>query len=100
MKYKLIDVRTEVEENVEFGTCELCMSVGTLHREIIVLEDEYGKIHEVETGEWDWGDYMTLIEIENVVDFAAWLSKQDIIVPYMNTRVLWNLVDDYKEEIL
>ena len=29
MKIKLVDVQTEVEEDVEFGTCELCMWTGS-----------------------------------------------------------------------
>lgn len=28
MKYKLIDIYSNTEEDVEFGTCELCMYIG------------------------------------------------------------------------
>ena len=96
MKYKVIDVKSEVEENVQFGTCDLCMSVGTLEKEFIVLEDEKGRIYEIETGEWDWGDYMTMIYIDNIADFSGWLSKRDI-TREMDTYQLYELVSDYNE---
>lgn len=75
---KLIDVREEVEKDVEFGTCELCFSVGDLEKTVYILQDDEGNIHEVEGGEWSWGDYYNNIDtIENLIDFAGFVSQQE-----------------------
>ena len=78
MKYKLIDIKQKTE-NVEFGTCELCMYIGDLTTEHYVFEDETGKIITIEGGCWDWGNYYhyTYSDI-NIVDFAAYISTLDI----------------------
>ena len=78
MKYKLIDIETETEE-VTFGTCELCMSIGDLTTDHYVFEDENGVRITVEGGEWDWGNYYhyTYSDI-NIIDFAAYISTLDI----------------------
>ena len=96
MKYKIIDVEKYTEENVQFGTCDLCMSVGDLEHETIVLSDENGTIWNIETGVWDWGDYMTMIYLENVVDFGAWLSTKEI-AGEIDVYKLRDLVDEYEE---
>lgn len=95
MKYKLIDVKNEIE-NVTFGTCELCMSVGTNYYDVLIFEDENGDQHEVEAGMWNWGDYFH-IYIENAIEFADWVKDQEIdeeLTPY----VLQRLVNEYDEE--
>lgn len=78
MKYKLIDIKQKTEE-VEFGTCELCMYIGDLTTEHYVFEDETGKIITIEGGCWDWGSYdsYTYADI-NVIEFAAYISTLDI----------------------
>ena len=43
MKYKLIDIYSNTEEDVEFGTCELFMYIGDLTTEHYVFQDESGK---------------------------------------------------------
>ena len=98
MKYKLIDVKSEIEENVEFGTCELCYFTGDLSKEIFVVEDEKGTKIELENGEWDWGSYCTILYIENVIDFADWLSKQDVKLE-MNMETFVSLVWSYENEL-
>ena len=55
MRYKLVDVRGEVEENVEFGTCELCFFVGSLGYDVWVVEDASGKVYEFQNGSWSGG---------------------------------------------
>ena len=99
MRYKLIDVKREIEEGAEFGTCELCMSVGTLEYAVAVVEDEEGNVQEFENGYWSWGDWYEYCyeEIENVIDFAHWFSKQDLSSE-LDARGFWNLVDRYNEE--
>lgn len=47
MKIKLIDVQTEVEEDVEFGTCELCMQTGSAEFPTFIFEKEDGSQFEV-----------------------------------------------------
>ena len=78
MKYKLIDIKQKTEE-VEFGTCELCMYIGDLTTEHYVFEDENGKIVTIEGGCWNWGDYITYTYADiNILDFAAYISTLDI----------------------
>lgn len=78
MKYKLIDIQQKTEE-VEFGTCELCMWIGDLTTEHYVFEDENGKIITIEGGCWDWGDYINYTYADiNILDFAAYISTLDI----------------------
>lgn len=81
MKYKLINYTTNEKEDVTFGTCEMCMSTGSMTEQIFHIQDEYGRVHEVEGHEWDWGD-LSEIYIDNIPKFAAWLEKQDIEPPY------------------
>lgn len=79
MKYKLIDVRSETEKNVRFGTCEMCFRVQDVLKEIFVFEDENGKRVEVEGGELDIDTYRRYTYmIENVIDFADFVRSIDI----------------------
>ena len=55
MKYKLIDIYSNTEEDVEFGTCELCMYIGDLTTEHYVFQDESGKTITLEGVIWDLG---------------------------------------------
>lgn len=98
MRYKLIDARTEHKNGVQFGTCELCMSVGVLDYEVYELEDENGKKYEFESGYWSWGDWMTYSweEITNVIDFASWINNQELRED-MTEETFWDLYRDYTE---
>ena len=99
MKYKLVDVRREIEEDVEFGTCDYCMSVGTLEYAVAIVEDEEGNTHEFENGYWSWGEWyeFSYKEIENVIDFAFWLNQQELDSG-LNASDFWGLVDKYNDE--
>ena len=78
MKYKLIDIKQKTEE-VEFGTCDLCMYICDLTTEHYVFEDENGKIITIEGGCWNWGDYINYAYADiNILDFAAYISTLDI----------------------
>ena len=79
MKYKLIDIYLRTEEDVEFGTCELCMYVGDLTTQNFVFQDEKGKTITLEGGEWDWGSYyyFTYVDV-NVIEFAEYISQLEI----------------------
>lgn len=95
MKYKLIDVKNEIENGVTFGTCELCMSVGTHYYDVLIFEDENGDQHEVEAGMWSWGDYFH-IYIENAIEFADWVRNQEI-EEELTSSVLQSLVYDFED---
>lgn len=73
---KLIDFKTKSYETT-FGTCDLCMSTGMHTTEHFIFETSEDKVIYMENGFWDWGDYFTLIEVENSADFAHWLSQQE-----------------------
>lgn len=98
MKYELIDVKRHVEEDVEFGTCELCMSIGTLEYAVAVVKDNEGNVYEFENGSWSWGAWYpySYEEISNIVDFAAWLREKEFDKE-LSDVAFWNLVDDYNE---
>lgn len=73
---KVIDVGSNPEE-VEFGTCELCFSHGIADNPYMVLEFPDGTQVTYDTYLWDWGDYFDYT-VDNVVDFSAWLSEEDL----------------------
>ena len=75
-KLKLIDFKTKTSM-ATFGTCELCMGTSELVEGVFVFETSRGKVIEVTNGRWDWGDYDTIVNIENTADFAHWLSQQE-----------------------
>ena len=79
MKYKLIDIYSNTEEDVEFGTCELCMSMGDLTTNHYVFQDEKGKTITLEGGYWDWGSYYDFTYVDvNVIEFAEYISQLEI----------------------
>ena len=47
MAVKLVDYKYEVEHDVEFGTCELCMGTVDLRYGVFVFEDESGEHLEI-----------------------------------------------------
>lgn len=75
-KIKFIDLETK-EEEVEFGTCEMCFSTGTVDNPVlnfkVVKEDGSEENLSIDGYDWDWGDYDE-IGIGNLVDFAAFLA--------------------------
>lgn len=105
MKYKLIDVIREAEEDVEFGTCELCKIIATHHFDILVFEDEEGYLYEVENGFWSWGDYIISWDIDNYVEFADFISDKDYpkveLNQYGNSNIeeiVGLMYNDFEEE--
>lgn len=78
IKLKLIDVRLDIDTDVTFGTCELCMSYGhTIEQPTYYFEDvATGDIHIIDGYWWSWGDYDD-ITVDNVIAFAEWISQQD-----------------------
>ncbi|HEM2792120.1 TPA: hypothetical protein U0603_000195 [Streptococcus suis] len=96
---KVIDVGSNPEET-QFGTCELCFSYGVASNPYMVLEFPDGTQVTHDTYYWDWGDYWEYY-VDNVVDFSAWLSEQDLTdeeVEYLKgdgTHVLLELINEY-----
>lgn len=78
---KLVDVES-VEEEVTFGTCELCFSVMDYTFEYFIFEDsKTGERHSILNGEWDWGDFYEDIWLGidgNICDIADFLIKKNI----------------------
>jgi hypothetical protein len=103
---KVIDVGTNPEYDVEFGTCEVCLSYGNeVDNPYIVLEFPDGTQATVDTYYWTAGDYWKS-KINNVVDFSAWLSEQDLSdevvkalkgVGYIGNFALIKLIDEYNK---
>ena len=99
MKYKLIDIYSNTEEDVEFGTCELCMYIGDLTTEHYVFEDEDGKRTTLEGGEWDWGSYSNYAYRNvNVIDFAEYIRTLDIENLELEFPSILSNYDYYKKE--
>ena len=99
MKYKLIDIYSNTEEDVEFGTCELCMYIGDLTTEHYVFQDESGKRTTLEGGEWDWGSYSNYAYRNvNVIDFAEYISTLDIENLELEFPSILSNYDYYKKE--
>lgn len=85
MKIKFIGLDYHHEDNVDFGTCELCMFTSDYDFPIMIFQviKAGGQEEEVrvEAGSWGWGDYMPLY-FGNLAVFAEWLNKQgDMIYP-------------------
>ena len=101
---KVIDVGTNPEYDVEFGTCEVCLSYGNeVDNPYMVLEFPDGTQATVDTYYWT-GGYYRESKINNVVDFSAWLSEQDLSddvvkalkgVGYISNHALTKLIDEY-----
>lgn len=96
---KLIDFYTHSYETT-FGTCDLCMSTGTHDEEHLVFETSDNTIIDMENGYWNWGDYFTLIYVENTADFAHWLNNQEFDGEAPETeeelqKVITMIVGDY-----
>lgn len=74
---QLIDLRSGKTTKETFGTCDMCMSTGSHTPEFLVfnLGDE---TREYETGEWDWGDYIVDLDIDNVAEFAKFIADRKI----------------------
>ena len=95
---KLVDLRSETTENVEFGTCEYCMSTGTLTQEWLVFEDAKGDIHEISTGGWEWGDYDCYYYIENLADFCQFISDKNIPSFEKLEEIFSEIYEEYTKE--
>ena len=105
MRYKLIDYVSDWHETIISGTCELCYHTEEYDEGYFVLEDENGQLIQVNLLEPDYSDFYAEYEsydnitVDNVVDFAAWLSQQDLpILTEENIfNEIYNAVERYKK---
>lgn len=75
---KVIDVGSNPEDDVTFGTCEVCLSYGNeVDNPYMVLEFPDGTQVTHNTYYWHWAEYREC-RIDNVIDFSAWLSEQEL----------------------
>ena len=102
---KVIDVGTNPEYDVEFGTCEVCLSYGNeVDNPYMVLEFPDGTQAKVDTYYWTGGDYWES-KINNVVDFSAWLSEQELsdedveALKNDDNQVLIDLIEEYNWQL-
>lgn len=99
MKLKLIDIEHTTEE-VQFGTCELCFSTGTVDNPVFVFQRENGERISVIGYSWSWGDY-EWVDVDNMIDFAAYINEQEFEDDLkMDYSWLENLVINYDERRL
>lgn len=99
---KLIDFYTHSYE-ATFGTCDLCMGSGIHDEEHFVFETSKGNTIDMENGYWCWGDYFTLIYIDNTADFAHWLNSKKFDGEAPETEeelqeIIYNIVDEYESD--
>lgn len=81
MAIRLVDVSFEHEEEVEFGTCELCMYTAPYDFSYFHFVDtEFGDEFTVSGFEWSFGDLFE-VTIGNVCAFADWLNKKGVEKP-------------------
>lgn len=100
MKLKLVDIDINSYET-EFGTCELCMSVGYAYEPTYYFEKDDGMTFHIDGYYWSWGD-LDYIEVDNVIEFAAYINSLDFDENTdFNYSWLNSIVEDYynsKEE--
>lgn len=97
MKYKVIEYHSDIQEE-QTGTCEVCFGTALVENGYITVEDENGIKTDIYLTYWDWGDFYT-IDIDNVVNFSAWLQERDVepIDDVNEWSWLDQLVEEYNE---
>ena len=75
---KLTNLITKIEKDVTFGTCEICMSVHDHVYSEYEFKDDKGNELLIETGYWDWGDYISLYSVDNVGKLAQYFLDNPI----------------------
>lgn len=91
---RLVDYRTEIEKDMVFGTCELCLYTADLTRGFFIFEDDEGLRDEIETGDFEWGEYYTNYYVENIPRFSEFIYNKNI----GSFTELHRRFDDFYEE--
>lgn len=78
MKVKLFDCYSE-ERVVQFGTCDLCMSMGSAEfRTFMFMDVETGRVLSAEAQMWEYGDLVKAEEVDNLARFAEYLLTNEV----------------------
>ena len=98
MKIEILDYQSWEDNEVEFGTCEMCMSTGSAMFEQVLVTQDDGTPYWVNLYAWDYGD-LSQIHIDNIARFAAWLSEQSLDPAEYGHKLSYydmvDLVDEY-----
>lgn len=76
MKIHLIDVDASNGQEEQMGTCEVCFWTGWCDNPVFIFKTEDDKKIAINGYWWEWGDYYQ-VDIDNVINFEAWLSNKD-----------------------
>ena len=99
MKLKVRDVKSVTIPDTDFGTCELCSHTADWDEVTFIFEDEGGKIHKVPAYQWSYGDCFEATPVENVFDFANWVSRQDFDNPSFTFNWLCDVIYEYENHL-
>ena len=100
---KVIGVGSKPEET-EFGMYETCFGYGVVNNPYMILEFPDGSQVAQETYYWDFEDYVEIV-VDNVTDFSAWLSEQELQDRYVealkndNKYTLIGLINEYNWQL-
>ena len=101
MHYKIVDYVSNWQDIVIAGTCELCFSTAEYDDGYLVLEDENFQLELSDDPYSDdlYDDYDNIV-IDNLVDFSAWLSQQDLPVLSEETAFneIWRQLNLYNQK--
>lgn len=97
MKIEILDYQSWEEEEVEFGTCEMCMSTGSAMFEQVLVQHDDGDTYWVDLYAWDYG-HLSQIHIDNIARFAAWLSEQDLDPAEYGHKLSYYDMEDLADE--
>lgn len=97
MKIEILDYQSWEDNEVEFGTCELCMSTGSAMFEQVLVQQDDGTPYWVDLYAWDYG-HLSQIHIDNIARFAAWLSEQDLDPAEYGHKLSYYDMEDLADE--
>ena len=75
---KLVNVKSEVVKDMEFGTCDQCFSTEDQLVMWYVFEDDDGNLYDFEAGRNEHGMYFPEYRVSNIIDFAMYLDTRGI----------------------
>lgn len=97
MKIEILDYQSWEDNEVEFGTCEMCMSTGSAMFEQVLVQQDDGTPYWVDLYAWDYG-HLSQIHIDNIARFAAWLSEQSLDPAEYGHKLSYYDMEDLADE--
>lgn len=71
----VVDYIEDNQDDVETGTCDLCMGSTDIRSADWVFRDNVtGETKSFDSQVWDWGDVYTMPQCYNIPAFSQWLS--------------------------